>query len=93
MSLNPTKLHEILSHFPEKYGKEQELKPMAKTDKNVEVANAQKISDLKSLLKEHVLHNSGSSSSVISSLPELLALDPDLVAEKEKKRKLRKALN
>ncbi|KSA00231.1 uncharacterized protein AC631_04023 [Debaryomyces fabryi] len=67
---------------------------MAKIDKNVEVANAQQISDIKSRLKEHVIYNSGYNSSVISSLPELIALDPDLVAEKEKKkRKLRKALN
>ncbi len=95
MSVSP-KLHEILSNFPEKYGKEHELKPpTAKADKNVEVANAQVISDTRSRLQEHIVHNYVSNSTaVISSLPELIALDPDLVAEQEKKkRKLRKSLN
>lgn len=95
MSVNP-KLHEVLSNFPEKCGKEHVLKlPMARTDKNVEVSNAQMISDIRSRLQEHVVHNSGpNSTTVVSSLPELTALDPDLVAEQEKKkRKLRKSLN
>lgn len=95
MSVNP-KLHEILSNFPEKYGKEHEQKRRtARTDKNVEVANAQMISDTRSRLQEHIVHNSESNSTaVVSSLPELIALDPDLVAEQEKKkRKLRKSLN
>lgn len=94
MSVNP-KLHEILSNFPEKYGKEHEKRRTARTDKNVEVANAQVISDIRSRLQEHIVHNSESNSTaVVSSLPELIALDPDLVAEQEKKkRKLRKSLN
>ena len=95
MSSSP-KLHEILSNFPEKYGKEHELKVHnTMTDKNVEVANSQLISDIGSRFQEHIEHNSGpNSTQVVSSLPELIALDPDLVAEQEKKkRRLRKSLN
>lgn len=93
MSLSSHTLHEILSNFPNKYGNELELtNPMIKGDKNVEVANLKLILDIKTRLKEHIVHNSGSNSTlVVSSLPELIALDPDLVAEQEKKkRKLRK---
>lgn len=94
MAVSNIQLDEILSNFPRKYEtKEEEVRNSGTVNKNIEVANAEQIAELKSRLRENVVHNSDCSK-ILDSIPELVALNPDLVEDQErKKRKIRRRLN